>query len=158
MIWRIREMTEGDVKRVHQIELKAHIVPWSERILHDCVVVGYNCLILEIEENNRWIIVGYIICRQKFGCCHILNLCIDTDYQTQGYGRKLIEHVLQQISQNPELLYAALEVRPSNLIALNLYQSLGFKQAEIKNDYYNEQGQIEDAILLKKVLYNNKFE
>jgi len=66
--------------------------------------------------------------------------------------------VLQQISQNPELLYAALEVRPSNLIALNLYQSLGFKQAEIKKDYYNEQGQIEDAILLKKVLYNNKFE
>jgi ribosomal protein S18 acetylase RimI-like enzyme len=45
-----------------------------------------------------------------------------------------------------------LEVRPSNLHAIALYQSVGFVQVGVRKGYYQAVGGREDALVLKLVL------
>lgn len=152
MTWRVRPMVDTDIDNVYAIETSVHIAPWSKNILRDCVLVGYNCLVLEINVDNQWVLGGYIICRHKDECCHILNFCIAKLRQSQGYGRKFLQQLLDVLTQNEEIKYIILEVRPSNKVALHLYETLGFELAEIKQEYYKDNNQTEDAILLKKIL------
>lgn len=148
MTYTIRRMRESDIDNVYAIEIDVHIAPWSKSILKDCVLVGYHCLVLEIKDE----LGGYIICRHSERVCHILNFCIAKKIQSKGYGRKFLQFILDDLAQNKDMDNAILEVRPSNNIALHLYESMGFQQAEIKAGYYQDNGKVEDAILLRKVL------
>ena len=150
MTWKVRRMQESDIDNVYAIETSVHIAPWSKNILRDCVSVGYNCFVLEVKVDNIWILGGYIICRHNSHYCHILNFCIAKDLQLKGYGRQFLNFILNRCANDKEINQAILEVRPSNLIALHLYETMGFKQEEIKEGYYKDQDKIEDAILLKK--------
>ena len=47
---------------------------------------------------------------------------------------------------------AFLEVRPSNLAAIRLYQSMGFEQIGIRRGYYQAPDGREDAIVLRREL------
>ncbi len=145
-------MHESDIDNVYAIETTVHITPWSRTILRDCVLVGYNCLALETRINDDWVLGGYMICRQRDHVCHILNFCIAKHLQSQGYGRKFLEHVLNLLSKAKDTHTVMLEVRPSNASALHLYKSMGFEETEVKPDYYKDNDKVEDAILLKKFL------
>lgn len=143
-------MKESDIENVHSIETTVHIAPWSKEILRDCVLVGYDCRVLEIHQGDSTILAGYIICRINSNICHVLNLCIAKPLQSKGLGRKLIQTVIYSLSKHTKIESIILEVRPSNTVALHLYQTLGFEQVEIKKDYYKDQNQVEDALFLKK--------
>ncbi|RYW12480.1 ribosomal-protein-alanine N-acetyltransferase, partial [Legionella pneumophila] len=47
MILNIRRMKDSDIENVYSIETNVHIAPWSKDILRDCVLVGYDCRVLE---------------------------------------------------------------------------------------------------------------
>jgi len=49
-------------------------------------------------------------------------------------------------------LEADLEARPSNLSAIRLYQSLGFRQIGVRRGYYQAIEGREDAIVLKRAI------
>ncbi|KTC78639.1 ribosomal protein S18-alanine N-acetyltransferase [Legionella cincinnatiensis] len=153
MTFSIRSMTEADIDAVYAIEKNVHIAPWNRDILRDCVRVGYDCRVFETNVADKPVIIGYIICRISNNCSHILNFCIAKSYQSQGYGRKFLQNVLNSLIQLSHIEYVVLEVRPSNKIALSLYHSMGFEQAEIKPAYYTDNNNVEDAILLKKMLH-----
>ncbi|MFT4058277.1 MAG: ribosomal protein S18-alanine N-acetyltransferase [Legionella sp.] len=152
MNYNIRPMTEADIDDVYAIEITTHIAPWKKSIIKDCVRAGYNCLILEIQIREQRVISGYIICREKDGYCHLLNFCIAKHFQSKGYGRKFLEYLVATISENKEMAYIILEVRPSNKTAVHLYESFGFKINKIKKAYYTDNEFIEDAIVFKKNL------
>lgn len=153
MAFNIRRMTESDVDAVYLIEKNAHIAPWSREILRDCVRVGYDCRLCEVDEESKLHIGGYIISRHSNKCCHILNFCIAKPFQSKGYGRQFLQKVLFSLTESQHIDYVILEVRPSNKAALSLYQTMGFEQVEIKPGYYIEDNNIEDAIVLKKILH-----
>ena len=152
MILNIRRMKESDIDNVYTIETSVHIAPWSRDILRDCVLVGYDCRVLEINNGDSPILGGYIISRISNNSCHILNICIAKPLQSKGLGRKLLQTVLYSLTKFTDTSSVVLEVRPSNLSALHLYQSMGFESAETKKDYYKDEHGVEDAILLKKIL------
>ncbi|HAT9633978.1 TPA: ribosomal-protein-alanine N-acetyltransferase, partial [Legionella pneumophila subsp. pneumophila] len=131
-----------------------HIAPWSKDILRDCVLVGYDCRVLEINNGDSSILAGYIISRISNNSCHILNLCIAKPLQSKGLGRKLLQTVLYSLSKYTQTESVILEVRPSNSAALHLYETMGFEKVEIKKDYYKDKNSVEDAILLKKLLHH----
>ena len=148
-------MTEFDIDNVYAIEKDVHIAPWSRDILFDCVLVGYDCRVFEITDENKSIILGgYIICRHSNQICHILNFCLAKSIQSKGYGRKILQRILLSLVQLDEIDYVVLEVRPSNKVALHLYTSMGFEQEEIIPAYYTDNNGVEDAIVLKKKLRN----
>jgi ribosomal-protein-alanine N-acetyltransferase len=132
MIFTIRQMTEADIDNVYAIEKDVHLAPWSKSILADCVRVGYNCRVFEVNVDNSPALGGYIICRHSNDNCHILNFCIAKPLQSKGYGRKFLANVLYSLTKLEHVNYVVLEVRPSNKAALHLYYSMGFEQTEIK--------------------------
>ncbi|WP_454780853.1 ribosomal protein S18-alanine N-acetyltransferase [Legionella sp. WA2022007384] len=152
MTLNIRRMTESDIDNVYAIEKDVHIAPWDRDILRDCVRVGYDCRVFEIDDKNSLIIGGYIICRHSNKCCHILNFCIAKSFQSKGFGRQFLQRVLHSLTESRNIDHVVLEVRPSNEAALHLYKSVGFEQVEIKPAYYVEDNHVEDAIVLKKIL------
>lgn len=152
MILNIRRMQDKDIENVFAIETNVHITPWSKEILRDCVLVGYDCRVLEIHNDTNPILAGYIISRLSENKCHILNLCIAKPLQMKGFGRKLLQTFLYSLSKFTQIEAVFLEVRPSNTPALHLYKTMGFDQFEIKKDYYKDSKNTEDAIVLKKPL------
>ncbi|HAU2359855.1 ribosomal-protein-alanine N-acetyltransferase, partial [Legionella pneumophila] len=52
MILNIRRMKDSDIENVYSIETNVHIAPWSKDILRDCVLVGYDCRVLEINNGD----------------------------------------------------------------------------------------------------------
>lgn len=147
-------MKDSDIENVYSIETNVHIAPWSKDILRDCVLVGYDCRVLEINNGDSPILAGYIISRISNNSCHILNLCIAKPLQSKGLGRKLLQTVLYSLSKYTQTESVILEVRPSNSAALHLYETMGFEKIEIKKDYYKDKNSVEDAILLKKTLHH----
>ena len=68
-----------------------------------------------------------------------------------GFGRRLLEHLMERAAAGG-VNEAFLEVRPSNLAAIRLYQRLGFEQIGIRRGYYQAPDGREDAIVLKLML------
>lgn len=139
----IRAMTQSDVDAVYEIEKSAHITPWNEKLLSDCINVGYSCFVL-VEQNQ---IRGFMIARQLVRQCHLLNLCIAPKHQGRGFGGALLIYLMEGVKDSCYKIQ--LEVRPSNHIARKLYAKLGFKESGIKKNYYvDTEGTYEDALLL----------
>ena len=62
------------------------------------------------------------------------NIAIDKKYRGSGYGRILVDSVLEILEEKN--FSVTLEVRKDNIVAINLYESLGFKEAGVRKDYY----------------------
>lgn len=152
MILNIRRMQDTDIDNVYAIESRVHKAPWTKKILSDCVRIGYDCRVLEINSGDTPIIGGYIISRVSRDKCHILNFCIAEPLQSKGLGRKLLQTLIYSLSKFTQVESLFLEVRPSNAAAIHLYHSMGFETAEIKKDYYKNTPLPEDALLLRKKL------
>jgi ribosomal-protein-alanine N-acetyltransferase len=140
----IRPMMELDLPEVAAIEQKSYAFPWSENIFRDCLRVGYTCRALDLAGQ----IIGYGVMSLGAGEAHILNLCIREEFRIVGFGRRLLEHMLERAAASG-ISEAFLEVRPSNLAAIRLYQRLGFEQIGIRRGYYQAPDGREDAIVLK---------
>ena len=66
----IRSMQLDDVPAVCVIEKAAQVVAWSEKAFRDCLAVGYDAWVLEVEG----IIAAFALSYTKVRECHILNL------------------------------------------------------------------------------------
>ena len=142
-----RPMTEADLENILEIERRAYTFPWSETIFQDCLRVGYCCWVLECEQE----IVAYAVMQVILGECHILNLCVRSDAQNRGWGKSMLNHMLE-IARSHGGEIAFLEVRASNEHALNLYHNSGFNEVGIRKDYYPAEFGREDAIMLARSL------
>jgi [ribosomal protein S18]-alanine N-acetyltransferase len=140
----IRPMMEMDLTEVAAIEQKSYAFPWSENIFRDCLRVGYTCRALDLAGQ----IIGYGVMSMGAGEAHILNLCVREEFRIVGFGRRLLEHMLERAAASG-VGEAFLEVRPTNLAAIRLYQRLGFEQIGIRRGYYQAPDGREDAIVLK---------
>lgn len=143
----LRPMAEDDVPRVAEIERRAYAFPWREPTFHDCLRVGHRCFVLELDG----MIVGYGLFSLVFEECHLLNLCIDPDFQGRGLGRLLLRRLCRiAAGAGAERIY--LEVRPSNAVALALYRGEGFAEIGRRPRYYPAERGREDAIVMEKRL------
>jgi ribosomal-protein-alanine N-acetyltransferase len=137
-------MHEADVCEVIRIERASYQFPWTEGIFYDCLRVAYLCRVAVQDQQ----IVGYAVMSMGAGEAHILNLCVRAELRRSGVGRELIRYLLTQ-AEAAGMSEAFLEVRPSNAIALLLYESLGFEQVGTRRGYYQAIGGREDAAVLR---------
>ncbi|MDD4801491.1 MAG: ribosomal protein S18-alanine N-acetyltransferase [Syntrophomonas sp.] len=142
----IRKMTEQDLDQVMIIEKEAFTLPWSRQ--------SY-----EAELKNQY--ADYFVCDSAgdvaayagmwtvFEESHITNVAVGKKFRCQGMGRRLmLEEEKIARAKNAERIL--LEVRPSNLAAIALYQGLGFFPANIRKNYYSDNQ--EDALIMIKFL------
>lgn len=144
----IRAMSENDLEVVLHIEENSSLNPWTRKIFADCLKVSYGCWVLENTDKQ---ILGFVVFIMTKHECHLLNIAVDPSHRHCGYGRFLLAHMIE-LSRKLALERVLLEVRQSNEIAINLYQSLGFMKVGIRKNYYKLENAREDAILMTLLL------
>ncbi len=146
-VLRFRPLQEADLVEIMEIERRSYPYPWTQLIFSDCLRAGYCCWVCERQGD----IEGYGIASVGAGESHLLNLCVRSESQRQGIGRKLL---LQMIAlarrHNAELML--LEVRPTNQAARALYHDMGFNELGSRREYYPAENGREDALILGRVL------
>jgi ribosomal-protein-alanine N-acetyltransferase len=140
----IRSMQEADLEQVQGIEADSYRFPWTVGIFHDCLRVGYTCIVAEIDV----VVLGYGVLSAGAGEAHLLNLCVAGNYRCRGVGRRLVQELLRR-AREAGASTVFLEARPSNIAAIRLYQALGFVQIGVRRGYYQAVGGREDAIVLR---------
>ena len=99
------------------------------------------------KENKGFCIFS---CNEKEA--EIITMAIIPKYQNQGIGFLILtelEGILSEISCNKVFL----EVASNNLIAIHLYDKLGFKSFGIRKNYYSvSENKKVNAILMKKTI------
>lgn len=144
---RLRAMHADDLEAVMKIETSAYEFPWTMGIFKDCLRFGYTCQVFDTPQG----IIGYGIMSLAVGECHLLNICVAPRFQGRGYGRRLINHLLE-LARERNAQTALLEVRVSNRTAYHLYTTLGFNEIGMRRGYYPARKGREDAIVLARDL------
>ncbi len=143
----IRVMVHDDLTQTSDIERRSYDFPWSHSVFRDCLLAGYNCIVIARAD----LVVGYAILSIAAGEAHILNLCVDPKYRHLRYGERLLDEILLR-ARREDVNEIFLEVRPSNTAALALYKKKGFHLITQRPAYYQAKDGREDAAVLCKVL------
>ena len=142
-----RPMRPDDLEALIKIERAAYPYPWTLGNFRDCLDSGYSSWVGEVEGG----LAGYWVMMLVAGEGHILNCCVAPAWQGRGFGRSLVEHLIEVARGHAtEALY--LEVRPSNTAAVSLYQRLGFEGIALRRDYYPADQGREEALVMRMLL------
>ena len=136
-------MQMDDLDAIMLIEPTIYTHPWTRGNFSDSLNSGYSAWVLEANQK----IIGYALLMMVLDEAHLLNLSVAKSHQKQGLGRYLLEHMLQ-IAQNHKAANMFLEVRPSNISAIALYENLGFCEMAVRRNYYPAHDGREDAVLM----------
>ena len=140
----VRNLTEEDLDRLIEIEHAAYPFPWTRGIFADCIRVGYDCTGLQVGSA----LIGYTIQSLAAGENHLLNLCIEPDWQGNGYGNLMLDHAIRLAGEkNCSCMF--LEVRPSNPAGMGLYERKGFSIVGQRPGYYRSADGREDAMVMR---------
>jgi [ribosomal protein S18]-alanine N-acetyltransferase len=149
-VYRVRSDRELD--EVLAIEAASFSNPWTRemylRELEDPDVSFVHALRLDNDPDGGapggttvafcsfWLVLDEL---------HINNLAVHPGHRQRGYGLALLQYVLD-FGARRGAGRATLEVRRSNVVALRLYERLGFKTTATRPAYYTNP--IEDALIL----------
>ncbi len=140
-------MDVTDLPSVMENEALSYSHPWTSGIFADCIGAGHECWLFQLENT----LIGHSVLSVAADESHLQNVCIHPDYQGNGYGRLLVEHMLL-CAKSRKAGSVFLEVRTSNLVAYKLYESLGFNEVGLRPAYYPGDKGREDAIVFAKQL------
>ena len=147
----IREMTHEDLSMVSDIERRSYEFPWSHGVFRDCLLAGYQTIVLVRGDT----VAGYCVLSIAAGEAHILNICVDRAHRSRGYGEQLLDEMLYR-ARTAHVRQIFLEVRPSNERAIALYRKKGFHQVANRPAYYQaHEGREDAAVLAKKLVTDN---
>lgn len=166
------DMTEPDLASVMVIERQAYPFPWSPGNFLDSLKAGYTMRVLK----ERGVMIGYVVWMRVLDEIHLLNIALTPARQGRGLGSWMMRQFIHQARAQSAVQTAVqspvldgpqgsgtegifLEVRPSNIGAIHLYQKYGFREIGQRKGYYPNSvisGQTrEDAIVMKLELPAN---
>jgi ribosomal-protein-alanine N-acetyltransferase len=140
----LRPMTGADLPAVMAIETAIYPFPWTQGNFRDSLVAGYSCWICARDGE----VIGYAVVMLAADEAHLLNLSIAMASQRQGYGGRLLRR-LCEVARGHGAQLIFLEVRPSNVAGLRLYERHGFQRSGVRREYYPAQTGREDALVLR---------
>jgi ribosomal-protein-alanine N-acetyltransferase len=131
-------MEAKDLPSAMEIDALSLPRPWSAAIWRGELSSPYG-LYLVIEDRGE--VFGQIGVRHVLGELHITTIAVRPEYRRRGHARALIGAALGAF---PDASHVHLEVRPTNVEAIALYESLGFRETGRRPRYYGD----EDAVLM----------
>ena len=130
-----RMMEKTDLPAMVKIENDCQSHPWSLLQFLDGFNSGHTGWLACREIDGGELLVGFAVVASVLDESTLLNICVRPACQKQGYGRSLLEFVLARAAEN-KIRKMFLEVRASNLGAIQLYESVGFQRIDVRRDYY----------------------
>jgi ribosomal-protein-alanine N-acetyltransferase len=137
----IRRLSYPDLPQVTAIERRVFPTPWSlAMFVLELSKQSGICLAAEMQGR----LVGYLICSRYDTVWHVMNVAVDAAHQRKGLASAMLGELYQRVG-DPRARFT-LEVRPSNSVAIRLYEREGFRAAGLRRRYYQDNG--EDALVM----------
>jgi len=134
-----RDANEFDydfVKNLHHLTLKEYIEPiwgWDETEQDQALRKWFNpAKVKIIQDINKEIGIVVVIHRQKD--IFFESISIIPGYQKQGLGTKIIKNIIDEAKKKQ--MPIVLQVLKTNHKAKKLYERLGFKVYDDKNEHF----------------------
>jgi ribosomal-protein-alanine N-acetyltransferase len=141
-----RISSNEDLDAVAALEAESFTNPWTremlERELRQSDVARVYVLRLPTHR-----VAAFCACWLLFDELHINTIAVHPQLRRQGLATELMTRLLA-IAAAEGAHRALLEVRRSNTVAQRLYESLGFRVAGVRRNYYTQPE--EDALLLTR--------
>jgi ribosomal-protein-alanine N-acetyltransferase len=144
---RVEKAELHHVPEIHAIEAESFAVAWSETSIKYEVIGKHSICLVLVDDAD--FVYGHAYMRHVINEGHICNIAVRLGHRNQGFASMLVEAFLQEAAKL-EMIGLTLEVRESNIAAINLYKKHGFKQEGIRKDYYSHP--IEDGIIMWRYL------
>ncbi len=146
----IERMRPADLEEVLSIERASFTMPWSRGAFLYEIEQNRVARCYVVRDDGR--LVGYICVWEVADEIHVTNIAVHPTARRRGIGRTLLGTVLDD-ARKRALRLVVLEVRPSNVEALALYESFGFQVVGRRRGYYYDTG--EDALVMEASLAGN---
>ncbi len=137
----IRRLSIADLSQVMAIERRAFTAPWS-LAMFGLELSKPSGISLAALSGRR--IVGYLVCSRYDTVWHLMNIAVEPERRRSGIATALLADLFARADRPGEKY--TLEVRPSNLAAVSMYERLGFRSAGRRPGYYHDNR--EDAMIM----------
>ena len=138
----IRYASSNDFDKIYEIEKRVFSNPWSKESIKNELDNDSKSLNLISEIDGQ--LMGYFFSHMISNEVHILNIAIDVSFQHRGNGEDFFNQIFKKYLEYANVF---LEVKRTNLPAINLYHKFGFEEIDIRKMYYSD-GQ--DAVVMSR--------
>ena len=147
MYFEIADVRLEHIDEIELLEKQCFSVPWSRQALISQLPDDMHFFIAAFNDSGR--VLGYVGMMYVLDEGYISNVAVSPECRRLGIADKLIESLIKRASEK-NLSFVTLEVRESNLPAIELYRKFGFSDVGMRRNYYNRP--TENAILMTKFL------
>lgn len=161
MSYTVRRMREEDIPQVVEIEKIAFSRPWTKSIFKAALLLPYAAYYVAVEESSGKDagdktgdntednipdkVVGMCGVKKIFEEGDISNVAVHPAYRGRGISRKMLEILMSEARADGVQAFT-LEVRAGNEVAVNLYESLGFRTEGVRPRFYDDP--VEDGLIM----------
>ena len=146
----IRFAIKADIADMSDIDSLVSCVPWTlAQFLTAFEPAGAAERSLVMETSTG--IAGFVVYHAVLDEGSIYNIAVAPGQQRKGYAQQLLRAAMANM-MDLGVSRCLLEVRQSNRVARNLYDSFGFHLDGVRSNYYRIGDQREDALLMSKLL------
>lgn len=136
-------MKDEHIPAVAQLEKECFSLPWSEKTLSNAIKRDGDVFLVALSHDGE--VLGYCGMQCILDECDITNIAVFSKYRRQGVAKALLNALIKSAKEK-ESAFITLEVRASNVAAINLYKSHGFETVGERRGYYYKPR--EDAVLM----------
>jgi len=149
--WQLADISHADLEPILAIERRSFQWPWGRPYFEGKLIShnARNYVVKEAEGQPCEPILAYAFLRMVVDEVHVLKIAVTPARRKQGIASWLMGRCFD-LSAAQGARSAHLEVRPSNIPAVELYQKLGFERVGRRLKYYTDSK--EDALLMIKIL------
>lgn len=140
----IENFSDNHLEEIYKIEEESNPTPWKKETFLQ--VLENRTLSFVLKKNST--IIGFCIASKLLDECHLQNISVEKAYRTKGIGTYILE-ILKERAKLFSTKAIFLEVRESNITAINFYKKHKFKEIGKRNNYYKLKIGREDALLMQ---------
>lgn len=142
-------MLPADLDDVVALEYSVYPHPWTRTNFADSLKNGYHAWVLRDASGT---LLGYFLVMAVVDEAHLLNVAVAAPWQGKGLGHFLLNQAVA-CARGLGMESMLLEVRPTNVRALDIYRRYGFAEIGRRKGYYPAaSGAREDAIVMRMSL------
>jgi [ribosomal protein S18]-alanine N-acetyltransferase len=131
-------MKKDHLPEILAIERASYVTPWTEGMFLDEMNTAHSqCLTVKIETEGKTWIAAYIIFWLVADEVHLHNLAVRPECRRQGLACSLMT-LMKDIAAQTGMTRQTLDVRESNVGAINLYRKCGFAVKGKRPNYYTD--------------------
>ena len=132
------------IDSLFDLEYICFTIPWSKKLFENDIINPLAYYVLAVSNSK---VIGYCGLYKVLDEADITNIAVHPDYRGRGIAQTMLDNVVEHCKQN-KIKKITLEVRKSNINAINLYNKNGFKVVGERKNYYSDNH--ETAILMTK--------